>query len=189
MDGGCNTGSPLLINLKSNGQYHLTSAEEGVWFDLNLVGSPRKTAWTPAGAEVGFVALDRNGNGVIDDGSELFGTSTAKRNGARATNGFDALADFDAGGGAPNGRIDSSDSVYPQLRLWVDLNHNGQSERDELHALAEVDVTALFTSYTEKRRRDQWGNQYRFDGRALVTTPGGQEREHKMYDVFLKIVR
>lgn len=88
--------SPILINLRaatSDGD-HLTSAEHGVWFDINATGQPKRVAWTKRNDDVAFLVLDRNGNGVIDDGTELFGTATVRSDGTRALNGFDALLDL-----------------------------------------------------------------------------------------------
>src|SRR5262245_26889770 len=74
---------------------------------------------TSQDSAVALLALDRNDNGVIDDGSELFGTATRKRDGTLAKNGFDALAEFDLNG---DGKIDERDAVYSRLRLWIDAN-------------------------------------------------------------------
>lgn len=184
---GCNTGSPILIDLHDAGAvYNLTSAENGVWFDLKAKGSPQLTAWTTGGSQVGFLALDRNGNGIIDDGAELFGTFTRKRDGSLARHGFDALADLDAAGAA-DGRIDSSDPVYAQLRFWIDANHNGQSELNELSSLAAVGITAIRTAYVEKKYMDKHGNWYRYEGRALLVNRGGKEVERRTFDVFFRL--
>ena len=76
-------------------QYHLTSASDGVVFDLNNDGVKERLSWTAADSSVGFLAMDRNDNGSIDSGNELFGNFTRKRDGTLARNGFDALADLE----------------------------------------------------------------------------------------------
>lgn len=176
-------GSPILINLKNNSSnYHLTSAADGVFFDINATGVPIRVAWTSPESEVAFVVLDRNGNGIVDDASELFGDRTRKRDGTLASNGFEALLDLDGGSGISDNRIDSSDVMFSRLRLWLDDNHNGFSEPHELITLADADVIALFTSYRQSRRGDRHGNQYWLEGSALVLK-NGKEQHRKLFDV------
>lgn len=62
-----------------------------------------------------MLMLDRNGNGHLDDGSELFGDSTILPNGMKGSNGFQALVYYDANG---DGRIDANDPIWSQLRVW-----------------------------------------------------------------------
>lgn len=176
------TYSPLLINLSSNtANDRLTSPAMGVMFDLNADGTPEKVAWTSLDSAVAFLALDRNGNGVVDDGTELFGTATRKRDGTRAKNGFDALAEFDLNG---DGRIDELDAVYSQLRLWIDANHDGYSESGELTRLREGHVSRVFLDYEESRRRDQFGNRYRFEGKATISQKQAVV-ERRVFDIYL----
>jgi hypothetical protein len=172
-----------LINLKNNSSnYHLTSAADGVLFDINATGVRIRVGWTNPESEVAFLLLDRNGNGIVDDASELFGDRTRKRDGTLATNGFEALLDLDGGPGTSDNRIDSSDVMYSRLRLWLDDNHNGFSEANELITLADAGVTSLFTSYRETRRIDQHGNHYRYKGSALVLQKR-RAHERSVFDV------
>lgn len=187
MDGIC-TGSPVLINLRSNSaNYHLTSAQDGVAFDLNATGQAQQVAWTRSTRPVAFLTLDQNGNGTIDDGSELFGNATRLKNGQKARHGFEALVDLDGGPGLSDGVIDRDDSAYAQLRLWLDRNHNGQSEDGELVSLPAAGITAVFTHHSrERRRRDEWGNWYRFEGNVLMRV-GEEEVARRMFDVWLAV--
>jgi hypothetical protein len=182
-EGGACTFSPLIVNLRSNtSNDQLTSAQDGVFFDINADGARDHVAWTKPNEPVGFLALDRNANGIIDESSELFGTATTKRDGTRALNGFDALADFDDNVDA---RIDSRDSACDRLLVWVDANHDGQSQPFELQTLSRAGIMSISTRYTESERTDRFGNRYRFAGSAFFSK-FGPEIEHRLFDVFLQ---
>lgn len=183
--GTCETNTPIMINLKNNSShYDLTSYIDGVLFDIHATGAPLQVGWTEPDSLIGILVLDRNGNGTIDDGSELFGTATRKRDGRRAVNGFDALVDLDGGPGVSDGRIDSNDPWYTLLRVWFDDNHDGVSQANELVPLADAGVSALFTAYQETPRMDRHGNLYKYEGSALVVK-NGREYKHKLFDVAL----
>lgn|GEM_PF-3587149 len=158
---GCSC-SPILIDLQGNG-YHLSSAENPVLFDIDAVGMPYRISWTALGADDAFLALDRNGNSVIDDGSELFGNATPQPASADP-NGFRALAVYDRAehGGNDDGTISAADSIFPRLLLWTDGNRDGQSQPWELAALNGSGVRSLDLGYHDGRRRDRYGNWFRW---------------------------
>jgi hypothetical protein len=127
--------SPIVIQLEARERYRFTDTANGVRFDVNGDGRHEQSAWTAPEERQAFLVLDRNGNGVVDSAAELFGNFTRLASGERAANGFEALVELEDASGVGNGVIDAADPVYHQLQLWVDANHNGVSEPNELSGL------------------------------------------------------
>ncbi|MFA5385771.1 MAG: M23 family metallopeptidase [Eubacteriales bacterium] len=113
------TKSPLVFDLDGDGM-ETTSLSYGVFFDHDANGFAELTGWV--GPDDGLLVMDRNGNGIIDNGTELFGNQTILSNGTRATNGFQALAELD---GNKDGKIDANDAAYSQLKIWRDMDGDG----------------------------------------------------------------
>jgi len=182
---GCDTcgGSPIIIDVDGDG-IALTGPADGVDFDLNGNGTRDRLGWTLANSDDSWLALDRNGNGNIDSGAELFGDFTNQPAGPNK-NGFLALAEFDkpANGGNGDGLITREDGVFTELRLWQDSNHNGNVDEGELHTLTSRNVKALELDFKESKRVDQFGNQFRYRGKVKDTNDGSIGRW--AFDVFL----
>jgi hypothetical protein len=186
-------GSPIIIDTTGKG-FHLTSTTEGVIFDIRGDGKLVQLAWTAETSGNAFLALDRNGNGKIDNGKELFGNFTNQSpcpdGGGACRNGYRALAEFDkpANGGNGDGIIDRRDAIFPHLLLWIDENHDGISQPSELHSLPELGVFSLALKYKESRRTDQFGNQFRYRDAVNPDPETGESKDGRWaYDVFFVI--
>lgn len=133
-----------------------TSVSSGAHFDHNADNRAEATGWI-AGAD-GLLVWDRNENGVIDNGKELFGDQMVLVGGARASNGFEALKELDSNG---DGVFSSSDSLFSKVGVWIDSNSNGISEASEIHKLYDVGVASINVDYKVSSNLDAGGNDHR----------------------------
>ena len=141
-------GSPIVLDLNGDG-VHTRNVSEGVQFDLYATGQATQTGWVDS--TDGLLAYDRDGNGTIDSGAELFGTSTVLANGQTASDGYVALKELDANG---DGVIDAKDAAYDKLSVWVDANGDGVSQSGELHSLASLDIASVNVDATKTSVKD-----------------------------------
>lgn len=182
---GCT--DPLILDTAGDG-LQLTSVADGVLFDLDADGSPEPVAWTHAGTNDAWLAWDRNDNGMIDNGGELFGNNTPIAPGSdiKAENGFQALRftqDPTFGVSMVDTVINPLDWIWSKLLLWRDLNHNGVSEPDELQRVMDSSLLAISHDYVKSPRKDSHGNEFRLKANSFWDSQVMPERP--TYDVWL----
>ena len=124
--------SPLALDLDGDG-VETTTVESGVYFDHDDNGFAEKSGWV--GKDDGLLVRDINNNGLIDDGTELFGNNSVLSSGEKAANGFEALADLDSNS---DGVFNSSDTAWNQVKVWKDANQNGEVDSGELLTLEQA---------------------------------------------------
>jgi hypothetical protein len=181
----CYTGdSPIIIDADGTG-FHLTNFQGGVHFDITGDGKPQQISWTAAGSTNGWLALPHDGK--VTSGKQLFGNFTPQPP-SDNPNGFLALAVYDQpeNGGNADGVIDWHDAVWPNLRIWIDKNHDGIAQPDELFTLPSLGINSLAVAYVNSKYVDQFGNQFRDKGRLNPDgVPPTDHVDRTIYDVFL----
>ena len=162
---------PLAIDLNGNGIETVGIGATPILFDHNADGIRTGTGWVQANDA--WLVLDRNGNGLIDSGRELFGVDTLLSgtpgvDAVYASTGFAALARLDSN----NDRVfNTSDTAFTQVRLWQDLNQDGISQSTELFTLAQKNIASI--SLTPTTSTVNLGNGNTVTGQALVTRTNG----------------
>lgn len=178
--------SPIVFDFSGEKSLsHLELGQSKARFDLDADGVAEQTGWIRGGQRA-FLALDHNGNGRIDDGSELFGDHT--RGAKKISDGYEALAQFDADG---NGVIDTKDPVFAHLLLWFDADEDGRSRKGELVSLASKRITSISLSkhvLTDEKSASALANDVRFGGRFFGPRECGREG-CPSYDIFFATAR
>ncbi|PPC94133.1 MAG: hypothetical protein CTY35_10805, partial [Methylotenera sp.] len=168
---------PLTFDLDDDGlETKGISNTNPILFDHDGDGVENGSGWVES--DDGFLVLDRDGNGSIDSGRELFGDNTIKSNGLKAIDGFDALADLDSNS---DGKISESDSIFADLRIWRDLNQDGNTQMGdpingigrELFTLSELGISSISLTKTGNAQTLANGNQIADIG-SYTRTDGSQ---------------
>ena len=160
---GRNASSPIIIDLNGDGVQTYARDSQIVRFDLDNNGFAERTGWIDE--YDGFLVRDLNGDGRINNGSELFGNHTLLANGKKAANGFDALKELDSNG---DGKITRADDAWSELRVWQDRNQDAWSAKGELYTLDELGITELNTEYTTSKLVDSSGNAHKQQSNAVT---------------------
>jgi hypothetical protein len=173
---------PLILSF---GHGTLKLSPPDVHFDLRGDGRESLYSWTEPGSEDAFLVVDRNGNGTIDDGTELFGNTPVPGRQAVAS-GVEALRWYDepSNGGNADRAISSADAAFGDLQLWFDRNHDGRSDPDELEPLSNR-VARIQLQPQVIGRQDQFGNYFRMRIVIELVSDGRGSQEAFGYDVFL----
>jgi hypothetical protein len=129
--------TPIILDLNGDGVRTL-SISDGVKFDIFGDGQSVNTGWVSSGD--GLLVLDRNHDGTINDGSELFGSSTKLVSGEKAPDGYAALRELDTN---HDGVISNADAAYADLRVWVDSNSDGVSGVSENKTLESLGISKI----------------------------------------------
>ena len=169
--------SPIIIDMNGDG-VKTTAQGKHTYFDHDGNGFAENTGWVDSNDAL--LVFDRNQNGLIDDGKELFGSNTLLSSGKRAQNGFEALAEFDEN---RDGVIDAADSVWSRLQLWQDKNQNGLVDEGELLSLSNTQITAIGLNYLKGDKKDENGHEHRET--SQVTWADGHQTDAT--DVWFKV--
>ncbi|HBL28698.1 MAG TPA: hypothetical protein DD490_17825 [Acidobacteria bacterium] len=180
-----------MLDLNGDG-VQTTDLFSPVSFDLNGDGAAELAAWTCAWTEEGFLWLDLNRNRTVDGGRELFGQGTLLPSGETAANGFAALQVYDdlSYGGNSDGAISNEDLIWGHLRLWVDRNHDGVSQRREIFPLGAYEIVAIGLTFLRSHEVDGNGNLHPFQGtylKRMAGRLGSRLVPYAMHDVFFKV--
>ncbi|WP_431810124.1 calcium-binding protein [Jejubacter sp. L23] len=151
--------SPIIIDLDGDG-VETVAINHGVFFDHDGNRFAESTGWVAP--DDGLLVHDRNGDGVIDSGRELFGNNTLLQSGERAANGYQALKELDEN---QDGVIDHLDSAWQKLQIWQDSNSNGQVDEGELLSLDETGIASIGTDYTNSKYIDNQSNTHKQTGK------------------------
>lgn len=151
-----NNGSPLILDLNNDGVKTI-GVEDGVYFDHDGNRFARKSGWVDANDAL--LVIDKNQNGMIDSGNELFGNNSEyPEGGGKAPNGFYALRQYDSN---RDGIVDKNDERWAELKLWQDGNSDGKIDDGELLTLEEAGVAGLNVGYQNQNYTDENGNEHR----------------------------
>ena len=177
--GGEDSITPLVLAFRGEAVQFNTAVVAG--FDLTGTMSVR-TDWPTSTTP--WLAFDRNRNGRIDDGGELFGSATLLVSGEAASDGFAALSELDSNA---DGRIDAGDDSWTRLLVWSDVDSDRVSAANELSSVTMRDLVAIDLDHVVDRRCDARGNCEVERGGFLYRDARGRELQGAVIDVHLRL--
>lgn len=183
-------GDPLTLDLNGNGIETVPLKRPPLLFDINDTGIKVSSGWIAPSD--GLLVMDRNGNGMIDSGAELFGDATpaydaaGNPTAAHTADGFAALAQEDTNA---DGVVDNQDANWTNLQVWQDLNQDGISQADELTTLDQQGIASFNTARTLNSQMLPSGNQMADLGTFTRTdgTTGNTGAPQAMADINLAV--
>jgi len=155
--------SPVVLDLDGNGVKLVNGRKTDAWFDMDGNGRADDTGWIARGD--GFLVVDRNNNGIIDNGSEL--SFLAEAPGAK--NGLQALTAFDSNG---DGVISTGDVRFNELKVWVDRNSNGRTDAGELRTLNDQGIASISLEAQATNNRVKVGKNILLANSTFTRTDG-----------------
>jgi hypothetical protein len=167
--------SPMVLDLNGDG-VTTTSISGGVSFDLKADGNKLATGWV--GKDDGLLAIDLNGDGKINDGSELFGNGTTLADGTKAEDGYQAMKALDSNA---DGVLNAKDAAFGNLKVWVDANGDGITDAGELSSLSDKGIVELNLN---ANKGASFNNGNLVGASSSFTTGDGQS--HAMADVWFQ---
>lgn len=159
---------PVVLDMNGDG-LHLRGAEDGVSFDMAGTGTRQQTGFVRG--DDALLYLDRDGNGLLDDGKELFGDQEGD------AHGFAELSKYDGNG---DGWIDASDAAYDELKVFQDWNSDGVNQPDESRTLVEAGVERIAVASRATHEVDAGGNIIGRAG-AFVCRDGSEGRAYDIW--------
>ncbi|WP_299587786.1 calcium-binding protein [uncultured Microbulbifer sp.] len=151
---------PLVLDLNGDGVGLTALAGSNAYFDLNGDGFATLTSWLSS--DDGFLALDRNLDGQINDITELFGSPERT--------GYEELGDLDSNA---DGIIDINDERYSELLVWQDKDGDGISQAEELVSLTDIGIVSISLSHTAVEAQEGADGQIAREG--VFTWSDGSE--------------
>lgn len=178
--------SPIILDLDGDG-IQTTNSANGTSFDLNGDGNKQVISWTEKqdSFDDAFLVMDKNGDGQINSGKELFGDANG------AANGYEELAKLDSN---QDGKIDATDAAYKELKLWADMNKDGKVNEGEMKTLEEMGVSEISTQSTGEKGTvfDENGNDVSLkstfvkDGKTMESTDVYFKEHVAVYSIMKK---
>ncbi len=156
---------PMAIDLDGEGIETIDINDSQIYFDVDNDGFREQTGWISKNEAI--LAIDKNGNGKIDDQSEMFGSTTKT--------GFEELKELDTNG---DGIINSQDVDFNKIRVWRDLNENGVTDEGELKTAEETGIKAI---YTNSYKMNGANNNNLITEKATIQYTDGTTKD--LYDV------